>query len=324
MKIFWSWQSDTPGKIGRFLVRDALNDAIERLRAENNVEDAPRDLYLDHDVKDVPGSPDLVRTILTKIEKCEVVIADVTIVGKTAEGKSLINSNVAIELGYAFHARTDERTVLVFNKHYGKHEELPFDLRHKGGGVDFDLKPNASKGEIDEQRRLLNDAFVRKLKPFVEGRARIKEVLSLRPLIEPRILQRHPMPEGGTDDVFELNVFVENDGETPVKEFLLVLEMPSSFPDGSTPYGMDIESAPPGFVGWSRTGTSSGVRVETVYPGRKTESLIRFNGAVKAQTKRYPEELEKTITATAYAGNMQKKYSLAIKNLYSELPLNPQ
>src|SRR5579884_1141587 len=202
MKIFWSWQSDTPGKIGRFLVRDALNDAIERLRAENNVEDAPRDLYLDHDVKDVPGSPDLVRTILTKIEKCEVVIADVTIVGKTAEGKSLINSNVAIELGYAFHARTDERTVLVFNKHYGKHEELPFDLRHKGGGVDFDLKPNASKGEIDEQRRLLNDAFVRKLKPFVEGRARIKEVLSLRPLIEPRILQRHPMPEGGTDDVF--------------------------------------------------------------------------------------------------------------------------
>ena len=37
MKIFWSWQSDTPGKIGRFLVRDALNDAIEKLRADNDV-----------------------------------------------------------------------------------------------------------------------------------------------------------------------------------------------------------------------------------------------------------------------------------------------
>jgi hypothetical protein len=323
MKIFWSWQSDTPGNIGRFLVRDALNDAIEKLRAGNDVEDAPRNVHLDHDVKDVPGTPDLVRTILAKIEKSEVVVADVTIVGKTEVGKGLVNSNVAIELGYAFHACTDERAVLVFNKHYGKHEELPFDLRHKGGGVDFDLKPDASKGEIEEQRRALKDAFVRKLKPFVEGAARIREPLSVRPVIEPRILQRHPMPRGVTDDVFEMNVFVENDGETPVKEFLLVLEMPSNFPDGSIPYGMKIESAPPGFVMWSRTHTSSGVRVEILYPDRKTESLIRFNGAVRAQTKQHPEELEKKITATAYAGNVHKKYSLAIKDLYSELPLNP-
>jgi hypothetical protein len=41
---------------------------------------------------------------------------------------------------------------------------------------------------------------------------------------------------------------------------------------------------------------------------------------VRAQTKRNPEELEKKITATAYAGNMQRKYSLAITDLYSELP----
>jgi hypothetical protein len=322
MKIFWSWQSDTPGKIGRFLVRDALNDAIEKLRADNDVEDAPRDIHLDHDVKDIPGSPDLARIILAKIEKSEVVVADVTIVGKTEQGKGLINSNVAIELGYAFHACTDERAVLVFNKHYGKHEELPFDLRHKGGGIDFDLRPDASKGEIEEQRRVLKDAFVRKLKPFVEGPPRIKEPLSVRPIIESRVFQRHRMP-GGTDDVFEVNVFVENDGENPVKEFLLVLEMPANFPDNGIPYGMKTQPGPPGFVEWSRTNTSSGVRVETLYPDRKTESLIRFNGAVRAQTKQHPEELEKTITATASAGKIRKKYSLAIKDLYSELPLNP-
>jgi hypothetical protein len=323
MKIFWSWQSDTPGKTGRFLVRDALNDAIETLKADNDVEDASRDVHLDHDVKDVPGSPDLVRTILAKIEKSEVVVADVTIVGKTEEGKSLINSNVAIELGYAFRACTDERVVLVFNKHYAKHEKLPFDLRHKGGGVDFDLKPDASKGEIEEQRRVLKDAFIRKLKPFVKGPERIKEVLSVRPIIRSRVFQRHPMPGGGTDDVFEMNVFVENDGENPVKEFLLVLEMPSNFPDSSIPDGLKSEPASPGFVGWSRTGTSSGVRVEILYPDRKTESLIMFKGAVKAQTKQHPEELAKKITAIAYAGNVLKKYSLAIKDLYSELPLNP-
>jgi hypothetical protein len=323
MKIFWSWQSDTPGKIGRFLVRDALNDAIEKLKAANEVEEAQRDIHLDHDIKDVPGSPDLARTIMAKIEKSEVVIADVTIVGKTEEGKGLINSNVAIELGYALHACTDERAVLVFNKHYGKYEELPFDLRHKGGGVDFDLNPDSSKDEIKAQRRQLKDSFVRKLKPFVEGPARIKEAVSLRPLIQSRILQRHPMPGGETDDVFEMSIFVENDGETPVKEFLLVLEMPWNFPDNGTPYGMKIEPAPPGFVRWSRTGTSSGVSVEIVYPATRTESLIRFNGAIRAQTKRDPEEMEKKITATAYAGKINKKSILAIKDLYLELPLNP-
>ena len=95
MKVFWSWQS--PGNIDRYLVRDALSEAIEKLKQDKEVEDAPRDLHLDHDIKNVPGSPDLVRTILGKIEKSEVVVADVTIVGRTPEGKYLINSNVAIE-----------------------------------------------------------------------------------------------------------------------------------------------------------------------------------------------------------------------------------
>jgi hypothetical protein len=32
MKIFWSWQSDTPGKTGRYFVRDALLEAIRVLK----------------------------------------------------------------------------------------------------------------------------------------------------------------------------------------------------------------------------------------------------------------------------------------------------
>jgi hypothetical protein len=322
MKIFWSWQSDTPGDIGRFLVRDALNDAIEKLKDAKEVEDAPRDLHLDYDVKDVPGSPDLVRTILEKIEKSEVVVADVTIVGKTPGGKGLTNSNVAIELGYAFRACSDERTVLVFNKHYGTHEKLPFDLRHKGGAVDFNLKPEASKSEIAEARRLLTEALVRKLRPFVEGPTRIKEPLSLKPIIKHRILQRHPMPGGGTDDVFEMNVYLENDGETAVAEFRLALEMPPNFPDGGVPYGMQVEHTPQGFVRWFRTNSSSGVPIGILHPEITTPSLIMFNGAVRAETKRrHPDELEKQITATVYSGNMKKKQtSLAIKDLYVGLP----
>lgn len=318
MKIFWSWQSDTPGNIGRYLVRDALNDAIEKLKDYKEVEDAPRDLHLDYDVKDVPGSPDLVRTILEKIEKSEVVVADVTIVGETPEGKGLTNSNVAIELGYAFHACSDERTVLVFNEHYGTYEKLPFDLRHKGGAVDFNLKPEASKSEIAAARRLLTDAFVRKLRPFVEGPARIKEPLSLKPIVKHRILRRHPMPGGGTDDVFEMNVYIENDGEMAVAEFRLTLEMPPNFPDNSLPFGMQVEHTPQGYVRWSRTNLSSGVPIGILHPEITTPSLIMFNGAVRAETRRlHPNELEKRITATVYSGNMKKKQtSLAIKDLY--------
>jgi hypothetical protein len=106
MKIFWSWQSDTPGKTGRFLVRDALQDAIAALKQAPDIEEpttqATREgMHLDHDVKNVRGSPDLARTILDKIDTAAVVVADATIVGATlgegvSDGKKLINSNVAI------------------------------------------------------------------------------------------------------------------------------------------------------------------------------------------------------------------------------------
>jgi hypothetical protein len=169
MKIFWSWQSDTPEQIGKYLVRDALRVAINRLKQAENIDEPTRDdLHLDQDTQGTTGSPDLVPTIFGKIEKSEVVIADVTIVGKTNEAKSLINSNVAIELGYALHACTDSRVLLVFNKHYGSYEDLPFDLRHKGGAVVFDLAPEADRNQIAAVRTSLADDFVRKLKPFLQ------------------------------------------------------------------------------------------------------------------------------------------------------------
>ncbi len=66
MKIFWSWQSDTPGKTGRFLIRDALRDAIETLKVPPDVEeptskDSRDALHLDQDIQGVTGIPDLAR-----------------------------------------------------------------------------------------------------------------------------------------------------------------------------------------------------------------------------------------------------------------------
>lgn len=184
MKIFWSWQSDTPGKIGRHLIRDALREAIDQLKQAEDIEEPIRDaLHLDHDIQDVTGSPDLARTILDKIDASEVVVADVTAVGEVVASadseKKLINSNVAIELGYALRARTDQNVILVFNEHYGKHQDLPFDLRHKGGAITFDLRPDAERSQIAEQKKKLKDRFVRALKPFLGHRT-----VASTPLVE--------------------------------------------------------------------------------------------------------------------------------------------
>ncbi len=311
MKIFWSWQSDTPGQIGRHLVRDALKAAVNELKETEDIEEAVRGyLHLDQDIQGTTGSPDLASTIFGKIEKSEVVVADVTIVGKTDEGKKLINSNVAIELGYALSECTDARLVLVFNTHYGTHEDLPFDLRHKGGAVVFGLDPRADRKEIAAACRVLAVDFARKLKPFLQQPPRIKEPLSVRAILEHRLERRHPQ-NGGSDDVFQLSVCVENDGEQTATDFKLQLDFPGEFIDGAPPSGLSRAGAPPGFSRFEITNEQGYPPTGNLYRGTKSLTLIAFNYAVRDQTKRqHPEQLEKKVTATVFSGNMTPKKTI--------------
>jgi hypothetical protein len=156
MKIFWSWQSDTPGKIGRHFVRDALETAISELKQTPDIDEAFRDVYLDQDRKGVPGSPSLADTILSKIEAASVFIADVTPVGLVGvSNKKLINSNVAIELGYALRCLGDQRLLMVMNSAYGSRSDLPFDLQHKAGPILFELLDTASPEDVKRAKKLL-------------------------------------------------------------------------------------------------------------------------------------------------------------------------
>lgn len=180
MKIFWSWQSDTPGKIGRHFVRNALRDAIAKLKQPEDVEEplqrGVRDLHLDHDREGVPGSPDLASTIFGKIERAVVFVADVTLVGQSLSSrggnigpscKKFINSNVAIEYGYALRILTDAAILMVQNCHYGEREELPFDIKHKAGPIQFRLAPNASRTVIAAERARLTHSLVVALRPYL-------------------------------------------------------------------------------------------------------------------------------------------------------------
>ena len=94
--------------------------AVDHLAEEIQLEASPR---LDHDTKGVSGVPAIGDTILAKIDRCGIFLADVSIIGKAkvASGatKYSPNPNVLLELGYAAARIGWGRIVLVMNSHYG-------------------------------------------------------------------------------------------------------------------------------------------------------------------------------------------------------------
>ena len=143
--VFYGWQSDTPTDANRDFIAQALEAAIRSLGT---------DLILDRDVRGVPGMAAIGDTILLKIRSATLCAMDLTIVATHVgrQERSIPNSNVLIELGFALAARGPESIICIMNEHYGKPDELPFDLRHRNVSVRYDLGPFA--GEIERQREL--------------------------------------------------------------------------------------------------------------------------------------------------------------------------
>ena len=69
--VFFSWQSDTPAKVGRQFLEDVLTTALLEITSERRPElvEPERDdgLVLDRDTKGVAGSPSIVDTILMMV-----------------------------------------------------------------------------------------------------------------------------------------------------------------------------------------------------------------------------------------------------------------
>jgi hypothetical protein len=72
IKVFFSWQADTETRGGRNLIERALERAAARISADTEIEEAARDIAVDRDTKDVPGSPPIVDTIFRKIDEASV------------------------------------------------------------------------------------------------------------------------------------------------------------------------------------------------------------------------------------------------------------
>lgn len=147
--VFYSWQSDSPGGLNRWFIRDALKAAVDQLGIGGE-----QALRLDHDTKDEAGTPDIPYVVFEKISSSAIMVADVTLVGATSEGKDLPNPNVLLELGYGAHCLGWERIILVMNAHFGAPEGLPFDLRHRR--FRYTLTPEKD-GKADVKKRLIEE-----------------------------------------------------------------------------------------------------------------------------------------------------------------------
>src|SRR5262249_53309114 len=137
--VFYSWQSDLPNATNRGLIQTALENAAATIKADDSVEVEP---VVDRDTQGVPGSPDIASTIFSKITAADVFVADVSVVLRT-EQRSTPNPNVLIELGYAFKSLGHEKVILVFNRAFGRIEELPFDLRMRRV-LAYEIQPNST------------------------------------------------------------------------------------------------------------------------------------------------------------------------------------
>ena len=71
--IFYSWQSDLSGSETRNIIQDAIKDAVKLLRDTVDIE-------ADRDTKGEYSSPDIAQTIFSKIDDCDIFIADVSAV----------------------------------------------------------------------------------------------------------------------------------------------------------------------------------------------------------------------------------------------------
>ena len=173
--IFYSWQSDLPGNETRNIIQDGIKDAVRLLRDTVDIE-------ADRDTKGEYGSPDIVNTIFSKIDECDIFVADVSAVCKyevtdkdgNVKTKYMPNPNVMLELGYATHVVGWENVICVLNSDYGAPGDMPFDIASRRL-TPFSLKDGSSKGNA---KRFVKSVIQETVEHILENGKRVKSGFS--------------------------------------------------------------------------------------------------------------------------------------------------
>lgn len=161
--VFWSWQSDLDGRVTREVIRYALDDAIGTIAVDLEEAERPR---LTSDTQGVAGTPDIVSTILRKIDDAAVFVGDVTPIATSVSGKACANPNVLLEMGYANKAIGPHRVIQVWNTAFegATLDKLPFDMRNRRGPLAFHLPADADTNTLRNVRTKLTVQLVEALK----------------------------------------------------------------------------------------------------------------------------------------------------------------
>lgn len=138
-KIFYSWQSDLPGNKTKNFIRECIDEAID-LAQESEAIEAERD----EATTGTTGSPDIVATLFSKIDNCDLFIADLSLCYTEDQNKEKRspNPNVLLELGYAVKTLGWDRIICLCNTDYGN--KYPFDISHNRI-TDFSLEGKSRK-----------------------------------------------------------------------------------------------------------------------------------------------------------------------------------
>lgn len=162
-KIFYSWQSHDRAS------RNFVSGCLKKVARENITL-----VEVQRDTSGIPGSPHVETAIFDRISECDLFVADLTPFSISDDRKKAYpNSNVLIELGYAFSKLSEDRIIMLFNGDLCTQEMMPFDINHRRLTV-FSCSPerkdNCKKDVISKinttvrQLLSLEDAHARKKK----------------------------------------------------------------------------------------------------------------------------------------------------------------
>ncbi|MEZ5015923.1 MAG: hypothetical protein R2800_02650 [Flavipsychrobacter sp.] len=146
-KIFYSWQSDLPNSTNRSFIERCLKRAIEELRNEDEIH---LDIAVDRDTQGVSGTPEITESIFSKIDDCDLFVADISIINSGTDKRPCPNPNVLVELGYAAKTLNWNNIICVYNTAYGNIGDLPFDLRGRRSAY-YELKVGENKNNASRQ-----------------------------------------------------------------------------------------------------------------------------------------------------------------------------
>ena len=161
VNIFYSWQSDLPNTKNRNLIESCLKKAIKLIKNEI---DEVSEISVESDSRNDIGTPDLAESIFSKIERCDILVADISIINASSNSRPSPNPNVLLEVGFAAKAISWSNILCIYNSEFGKVELLPFDIRTR--------KPivyNTSEGNTKSKNLLIN-ALKHQIKDIIFNR----------------------------------------------------------------------------------------------------------------------------------------------------------